>query len=354
MDNLDNFRYIERLNIFLDLSKQAEREGFLALDDSRKLDPLPPVLRKGIRLICAGIDPDDVKISLSGYIDSCHFTQSERQEAILMMEGILLLQSGERGKGLLEKLKKVCGVEIYNKENMRIETNDERFSNFEHRKEEISSPVAQDESDFEVTFMAIQDSEEMERLLRITGYFDMGLALKSENFKAYDHVINHIDMRSKNELIKVMAAIGPCRMDDVIKSQQKVLNMRSISQLMSGNSLDMCDASEVLISYADAMKDILQTLSKVNEQDYRKLERFFCDGRSLGNMLLLFQTLVDNDIQNKTRIIPLIQKELQEGNCYNEDLWTLWHRYLQDALDVLAMWERDGTQERLNRILEVF
>lgn len=52
--------------------------------------------------------------------------------------------------------------------------------------------------------------------------------------------------------------------------------------------------------------------------------------------------------------MPLIQKELLEGNCYNEGIWTLWHRYLQDALDVLAMWERDGTQQRLQRVLEVF
>ena len=47
-------------------------------------------------------------------------------------------------------------------------------------------------------------------------------------------------------------------------------------------------------------------------------------------------------------------KELLEINCYNEDHWILWRRYLQDALDVLAMWERDGTKERLERILEAF
>lgn len=133
---------------------------------------------------------------------------------------------------------------------MRIEPNEERFSNSELRKEEITSPVAEDESDFGVALIAIQDSEEMGRLLRITGYLDMGLALKTESLKGYDHVISHIDMRSKNELIEVMAAIGPCRMDDVIKSQQKVLNMRSISQLMSRNRLDLRGASEVLIPYA--------------------------------------------------------------------------------------------------------
>lgn len=280
MDDLDNSRYIKLLNIFLGLSKLAEKEGLLALDDPRNLKPLPPVLRKGIRLICEGMKPDDVRINLSDHIQGCHFTQSECQEAIVIMKGILLLQSGERGKGLLEKLVKLCGVEIYNKENSLIKTSDEKFSDSEYSKKETSSPFADNKSDFKATLIAIQDSEEMERLLRITGYFDMGLALKTEGMKVYNHVISYIDMRSKYELMEVMAAIGPCRMADVINSQQKVLNMLSISQLIS-NRLDMCYAREVLIQYEDAIKDILQGLRKVNENDYRKLERFFVtDGHS--------------------------------------------------------------------------
>ena len=183
----------EVIQTMLTLSQRACRYGRHILDwDYQPFESKPRILRKGIRLILDGIDPEEVRNALDNYINARNYIDIELLEAQIMREGVLLIHAGEGEKTLFEKLVAMLGDGFYQ------DIKDQDVFKFEKAslnsvQEELSS--AAEEKLFEDAITNIEELEDMERLLRMAGHHDMGYALLGVSKKVYEHVLTRINPR---------------------------------------------------------------------------------------------------------------------------------------------------------------
>ena len=101
-------QYVELIKKFIKLSRKARAQGLLSLEgEATAADQF--LFQKGLELICKGICPDDIRSILKSYIIAKDFSNSELLERNVIIEGMLLLQSGDSGTTILEKLLAMFG-----------------------------------------------------------------------------------------------------------------------------------------------------------------------------------------------------------------------------------------------------
>ncbi len=118
------------------------------------------------------------------------------------------------------------------------------------------------------------------------------------------------------------------------------------------DNISLSAAREIFLPYSESIIDLLEFIAVAGQDKYVNLERFFCDGRKLSNMLCFLSAIVQDDekVFNSEAVL-LINAELQDWNCYDDPPWVLWKHYLQDVLDALMLWERTAADRRMQYYL---
>jgi flagellar motor component MotA len=114
---------MELINYFVNLSEKAYREGLLSLeDDVENIDNF--FLKKGLKLITNGTDPEIVRSILETYIYSSDLKGKELLEKMIILEGVLAIQSGDKPNIIFEKLASYFGEDCHHLLNEKFSEND--------------------------------------------------------------------------------------------------------------------------------------------------------------------------------------------------------------------------------------
>lgn len=120
------------------------------------------------------------------------------------------------------------------------------------------------------------------------------------------------------------------------------------AEIVCWDNISLDTAREIFLPYSDSIFGLLEFTAAAGQDKHVNLERFFCDGRKLSNMLCFLSAIVqDNEKVFNNEALPLINAELQDWNCYDDPPWVLWKHYLQDILDALMLWKRTVTDDRM-------
>lgn len=119
-------------------------------------------------------------------------------------------------------------------------------------------------------------------------------------------------------------------------------------EVIRWDCIDINAARGIFLPYSNSIIRLLKFTSATTQDKHIDLEQFFCDGRKLSNILCFLSAILhDNETIFNTEVVPLINAELQDWNCYDDPPWVLWKHYLQDILDTLMLWERTMADDRM-------
>ncbi|ABR49259.1 hypothetical protein Amet_3120 [Alkaliphilus metalliredigens QYMF] len=220
-DSAAKNEFKELIKVILDLSDKADRQGLLSLDEE-----YPSLnsyfFRKSIELIVEGFHPEVVRNILQNYIDAKECSEGELLEKRITMEGALLIQSGARRKILFEKILSIFGEEFFQ---------DFEYSFFEEEQslkynEEDTNAISEESITFEDRILSIVLNDDMNKLVKRAGYFNMALALKVSSGKLNVHVRNILNANDMvEELNGEVIRIGPMLLKDGLAAQEFVLRL---------------------------------------------------------------------------------------------------------------------------------
>lgn len=222
----DKEEFIALIKVMVDLSNKAYEEGLLSLENDY-LSLHPFLLRKGIELVVEGCNVRELRNILDNYILSQKCSEPELLAKLIVREGVILLQNGDRGKLLYEKILSMLGEDFF--EGLDDSILKEEASNEWHSSDinilDEESKVFVDQimsiADFEDRIFTILDFEEMEQLVRRAGYVKIAIALHGASTKVKRYVKNMMSSKHMRDgLIQEMRTIGQYRLEDCIEAQQ--------------------------------------------------------------------------------------------------------------------------------------
>lgn len=111
-DEKESFKEI--IKMIIKLSNKVWSDGLLSLDDVYIFLP-NFLLRKGLELIIECTDVEDVEYVLDNYINAREYSNSERLERVIIKKSVLLLQKGDTGKILFDKILSILGESFFEK-----------------------------------------------------------------------------------------------------------------------------------------------------------------------------------------------------------------------------------------------
>ncbi len=96
------------------LSEKARREGLIVLDDTVS-ELSTPLLRMGIMMICDGIEPESIMTAMENTMLTAEKPAIEFLQDLIIIEGIIGIQSGQNPRVLEFMLKALLGIdEVFN------------------------------------------------------------------------------------------------------------------------------------------------------------------------------------------------------------------------------------------------
>ena len=238
----------------ISLAEKARRMGLLALEDDFA-HVKDPFMKKGLQLVVDGTDPVLVRDILSVSMHSSNFKGVKLLKTVITLEGILSIQSGDNPRIVADKLSAFFGrdVDLWNKYWNRLSRksgndgipNDEGPSKSEDNSGSPSSPddaaggyavkTAVGNLDFEQ--LAGFDNRSIQKILREVDAQNLAKALKGCSGKAAAKIVENMSQRAAVLLKEDIDYMGPVRMDDVVQSQEKILNV----------AIRLAEAGEILI-----------------------------------------------------------------------------------------------------------
>ena len=100
-------------------SKQARREGLLALEDAvwefnadYMSDSVVTFTKKMLSYIFDSYDPEIAETMACNYIAASHFSYDDTVQAVLIANGVLMIQRGDNPKVLYQYLASMLGIGV--------------------------------------------------------------------------------------------------------------------------------------------------------------------------------------------------------------------------------------------------
>lgn len=227
LDENDKERIVKVIREVLRLSQKVRTDGLLSLDT--EIISIPQfLLRKGVELVLDGNYPGKIREILDNYIKNGNFKGVALLERLIIKEGVLLIQSGDNSRFILEYLCSMLGESfcIY-VEGLELLKVDEKFF-LDHIQDESFS--AGKETDWlEDEILKVKSFEDMDSLIRRVGTDSIALALKGASSDTIKHVFFNISERRVLDDIKLAYKyLGPVRLTDVQNAQKKVVSTINI------------------------------------------------------------------------------------------------------------------------------
>ena len=96
------------------------------------------------------------------------------------------------------------------------------------------------------------------------------------------------------------------------------------AEVVCWDNINLDTAREIFLPHSDSIFGLLEFTAAAGQDKHVNLERFFCDGRKLSNMLCFLSPCSNNEKVFNNEALPLINAELQDWNCYDDPPWVLW------------------------------
>ncbi len=204
------------INNIVNLSILSNNEGLLRLYDYyNNLQPF--LLRKGIEIILEGCYSKDLRFIIDNYIHTRQNSHKQLLDSLIIREGLLMIQEGEKSRILFEKILSMLGEGFFD---------DFDYSIFEKEEDLDKSPprkfsVLEGYELFKARIMKIVDYKDMEKLIFRVGYYNMALALKGSSIEVERHVRNLISVKFVlHELDFIMHKLESYNHQDIINAQE--------------------------------------------------------------------------------------------------------------------------------------
>ncbi len=223
---------VELIDLVVTLSERARRMGLLAREDD--LDNIKdPLLKKGLLLVVDGTDPVVVRDVLYAFMLSSYRGGIGLLKAVMILEGVLAIQSGDNPRLIAEKLSVFLGKDIDLWETFR----DNRVNvQAAYGSEYGAAPAGGVFTRSEETVNSVVKGMEFENLADVADRFiqmvlrevdtrDLALALKGASSKLQNKIFSNMSNRAAMLLKEDMDYMGPVRMDDVIRCQERILTI---------------------------------------------------------------------------------------------------------------------------------
>lgn len=242
---------VELIASIITLSERARRMGLLALEDDlgKVTDPM---MKKGLLLVVDGTDPDIVYDVLYAYMLSYHSRGVGLLKAVIALEGVLAIQSGDNPRLIAEKLSVFLGKDIDLWEtywNNRLNTSPGIVSEYSIGTEGYAVPAqkASVNSGFEgMDFEKLAEMADrfIQKILREVDSRDLAVALKGASARMQEKVCSNMSNRAAMLLKEDMDYMGPVRMDDVVCCQERILTIAC--RLAEAGEIIFPDGSELV------------------------------------------------------------------------------------------------------------
>lgn len=216
---------IELLGQVLELSKSAHSKGLLELENYLDLS-YSKYLRQGLKLLLFGIEPPMLRKILEDYILVGDYKGKKLLEHIVIMEGLLLIQSGEYPWVIREKLSAFFGEELIDEIELRFGASidlNERIADFMasiKNKPYYSTETKSLEKEIEkITTRSLQ------RLLREVDICVLAIGMKGASGKVQTKIVNHLSNMSKIALLETLDLLNDLSISQIIDAQSKILEV---------------------------------------------------------------------------------------------------------------------------------
>lgn len=228
------------------LSERARRMGLLALEDD--LDKIKnPMMKKGLLLVVDGTDPVIVHNVLYSFMLTCYPRGIGLLKAVIILEGVLGIQSGDNPRLLAEKMSAYLGRDIdlwetyrNNPDNNTGAGTGEDAQGVPRHAGDVNSEV--EGMDFER--LAGMADRFIQKILREVDTRDLAMALKGASAALQDKICSNMSNRAAMLLKEDMDYMGPVRMDDVICCQERILTIAC--RLAEAGEIIFPDGSELV------------------------------------------------------------------------------------------------------------
>lgn len=216
---------IALLGQVLDLSKAAHRKGLLELENCLDL-VASKYLKKGLKLLLFGIEPPMLRHILEDYILAGDYKGKELLEHIIIMEGLLLIQSGEYPWVIREKLSAFFGEEFIDE----IESRFGAATNLNKRLTDFLASIKDKTLYSSETKLLEADikkmsSRSLQRLLREVDIMVLAIGMKGSSGKIQSKIVNHLSSMSKIILFEILDLINDLSISQIIDAQNKILEI---------------------------------------------------------------------------------------------------------------------------------
>lgn len=216
----DREQSLQTLGMMLELSEKCYVFGKYFLIDAFDSEEHPFLLRKGFDLMGIGMDSENVRNILKGYIISGNYEGKELLDRIIILEGMEAIQNELHISIFLERVASYFGesyqksfwnfVSQKRKEIDTILLND-FYAEFCNSKPQIDSDILLSRAFHSLSYNELKD------LLRQVSLPDLAEALKSVREKLVIQVLDFLDRESSRWLMKELM-----KSDDSYDSSEKV------------------------------------------------------------------------------------------------------------------------------------
>lgn len=222
--NIEKKECLETLSKILEFSATSRKEGLLALDQEiEKLDSY--FMRKSLMFITDGLDPESIRTILLNYIIVGDYKGKALLERILVLEGVLLIQAGEKPLIIKEKLSSYFGEdfipEIEKFFNDTISP-DDRIKAYYDKIRDANSRLNEN-TQFEETLLGLS-SRSLQRLLRDMDMDDLINILSYAGGKLQRFFIDNVSKKLAVTIINELSEARNIQTLQVITSQNKILD----------------------------------------------------------------------------------------------------------------------------------
>ncbi|AYV55558.1 LIC10244 family PerRA/PerRB upregulated protein [Leptospira kmetyi] len=216
----DREQSLQTLGMMLELSEKCYVFGKYFLIDAFDSEDHPFLLRKGFDLMGIGMDAENVRNILKGYIISGNYEGKELLDRVIILEGMEAIQNELHISIFLERVASYFG-ESYQKSFWNFVTQKRKeidtillndfYAEFCNSKPQIDSDILLSRAFHSLSYNELKD------LLRQVSLPDLAEALKSVREKLVIQVLDFLDRESSRWLMKELM-----RSDDSYDSSEKV------------------------------------------------------------------------------------------------------------------------------------
>lgn len=213
------------LERIIDLSKKAHKHGLLSLESELNIEQ-SLFLNKGLELLLAGIKPNHLKEILWNYVKVGNYTSKEVLERMIVLHGILLIQTGEYPWIIREQLSSFFGEYFIGEIDDWYGINKNRNNRILEFKDKIvgKKPFSDETSILEKEIKNM-DVRSIQRLVRELDIIILAFAIEGASGEVKLKLMNGLSKQNQQILLETLELLSDISIAQIVDSQKEVLKI---------------------------------------------------------------------------------------------------------------------------------